>query len=107
MGKNLAGKTGFIIAILVIFVYGIFGIPHGGIKQSITDRIHLGLDLKGGIHLVLRVNAEEAINSATDRDVQRLNTALAGTGGSASKLDPAKTDTITISGVQSAQASAV
>ena len=25
MGKNLAGKTGFIVAILVIFVYGIFG----------------------------------------------------------------------------------
>jgi len=25
------------------------------------DRIQLGLDLKGGIHLVLQVNAEEAV----------------------------------------------
>ena len=24
MGKNLAGKAGFIVAVLVIFIYGIF-----------------------------------------------------------------------------------
>ena len=30
MGKNLTGKLGFIVAVLAIFVYGIFGIPHGG-----------------------------------------------------------------------------
>ena len=70
MGKNLAGRTGFIFAVLVIFAYGIIGIPHGGFKQSLTDRIHLGLDLKGGTHLVLKVHAAEAVNSATDRDVQ-------------------------------------
>src|SRR6516164_267768 len=46
MGKNLAGKTAFIVAVLVVFVYGIFGIPTGGWKQAITNRIHLGLDLK-------------------------------------------------------------
>ncbi len=108
MGKNLAGKLGFIVAILVIFVYGIFGIPHGGWKQSITDRIHLGLDLRGGIHLVLRVNVEEAIGSATDRDVQRLNTALAANGATASKPDPKnKPAVISVTGFQPAQASAV
>jgi len=72
MGKNLAGKTAFIVAVLVIFVYGIIGIPHGGLKQSIMDRIHLGLDLKGGTHLVLEVHVNEAIASAADRDAQRL-----------------------------------
>ena len=72
MGKNLAGKSAFIVAVLVIFCFGIVGIPHGGLTQSIKDRIHLGLDLKGGTHLVLEVHVAEAIASATDRDVARL-----------------------------------
>src|SRR5262252_9772009 len=72
MGKSLAGKTAFIVAVLVVFVYGIFGIPTGGWKQAITNRIHLGLDLKGGTHLVLEVHVNEAIASAADRDAQRL-----------------------------------
>jgi preprotein translocase subunit SecD len=107
MGKNLAGKTGFIIAVLVIFIYGIFGIPHGGLKQSITDRIHLGLDLKGGTHLVLQVQVAEALNAATDTDVQRLNSALTMTGAKAAKLDLAHPEVITVSGFQPTQAAAV
>jgi preprotein translocase subunit SecD len=107
MGKNLAGKTGFIIAVLVIFVYGIFGIPHGSLKQSLTDRIHLGLDLRGGTHLVLQVHVAEAINSATDRDVQRLNEALAANGATASKPDPAHPEVIVVTGGSATQASAI
>jgi preprotein translocase subunit SecD len=107
MGKNLAGRTGFIVAVLLVFVYGIFGIPHGGLKQSITDRIHLGLDLKGGTHLVLLVHVAEAINSQTDRDVQLLNTALASTGATASKIDTSHPETITISGGTPTQQSAI
>jgi preprotein translocase subunit SecD len=107
MGKNLAGKVGFIVAVLVISIYGIIGIPHGGLKQSITDRIHLGLDLKGGTHLVLLVHVEEAINSTTDRDVERLNTALATMGATAAKLDTAHPETITITGGSPTQQSAI
>ncbi len=105
--KNLAGRAGFIVAVVVIFVYGIIGIPHGGLKQSLTDRIHLGLDLRGGTHLVLQVHVAEAINASTDTDVQRLNTALAATGGTAAKLEPAHPDVITVSGFQPTQAGAV
>jgi preprotein translocase subunit SecD len=107
MGKNLNGKIGFIVAVLVIFLYGIIGIPHGGLKQSLTDRIHLGLDLKGGTHLVLKVHVSEAINSATDRDMQRLNTELAPDSATAAKPDPAHPETIAVSGSQPAQRSAV
>ena len=105
MGKNLAGKTGFIIAVLVIFVYGIFGIPSGGLKQALTKNIHLGLDLKGGTHLVLQVQVAEAIGSATDRDVQALNTALATSGATASKLDPTHPEVITVTGGSATQQS--
>jgi preprotein translocase subunit SecD len=107
MGKNLASRTGFIIAVLLIFTYGIFGIPHGGLKQSLERRINLGLDLKGGTHLVLQVHVAEAVNSDTDRDVQALNTALASTGATAAKLDPAHPEIITISGGSPTQQSAI
>ena len=110
MGKNLAGKTAFIVAILVVFIFGIVGIPHGGLKQSITDRIHLGLDLKGGAHLVLEVHVAEAVASATDRDVARLQDDLqkAGISGiTVGKTDTAHPQTIVVSGIPAAKLSDV
>src|SRR6201995_870983 len=107
MGKNLKGKLVAIIAVLVIFIYGIFGIPSGGLKQALTNRIHLGLDLQGGTHLVLQVHVQEAVNSATDRDMQALNTALQPLGAQAAKLDTAHPEVITITGASQAQQSAV
>ena len=108
MGKNLAGKSAFIVAVLVIFCFGIVGIPHGGLTQSIKDRIHLGLDLKGGTHLVLEVHVAEAIASATDRDVARLEADLqkAGvTGATVGKTDPSRPQTIVVSGIPAAKLS--
>ena len=110
---NLKGKTAFIIALLVAFCYGIVGIPHSlsgaGLKQALTDHIKLGLDLKGGIHLVMRVHVEDAIGSTSDRDVQHLQADLekAGVlGAKVSKPDPVnQPGTIVISGVPLAKAS--
>jgi len=107
MNKNLGTKAILILVVLLGCAYGIIGIPHGGLKQSILNRIHLGLDLKGGTHLVLQVHVEEAINSATDRDMQSLNTALATYGATATKLDPKHPETITISGATPANQSDV
>ena len=80
MQKNLLVKTLFSIAVLVVFVYGIFGIPKGfnldGLKQSLLERIHLGLDLKGGAHLILQVHVNDAINSETDHTVELLKEQL-------------------------------
>ena len=36
------------------------------------QRIHLGLDLKGGTHLILQVQVNDAINADTDRSIERL-----------------------------------
>ncbi len=108
MGKNLAGKSAFIVAVLVVFCFGIVGIPHGGLTQSIKDRIHLGLDLKGGTHLVLEVHVAEAIGSATDRDVARIEDDFqkAGiTGATVGKTDPARPQTIIVSGIPPAKLS--
>jgi preprotein translocase subunit SecD len=80
MPKNLLGKTGLIVAILLVFVYGIFGIPKSlngdGLKQAILDRIHLGLDLKGGTHLILQVMVNDAVNAETDHAIELLKDEL-------------------------------
>jgi preprotein translocase subunit SecD len=112
MSKNLRGKTIAIIAILVVFCYGIFGIPHGvtpsALKEALVQRINLGLDLKGGTHLILQVHVEDAIVDTTDRDVERIQEDLtkAGiVGASAHKLDPAHPGVITVTGVPAAKGS--
>src|ERR1700678_3640351 len=73
-------KTILIVAVLLVFVFGIFGIPKGiGLsawKTALTDRIHLGLDLKGGIHLVLQVMVNEAVGAETDNAVARIQADL-------------------------------
>ncbi len=37
-----------------------------------TKRIHLGLDLRGGAHLILQVVVAEAVNAETDNTVGRV-----------------------------------
>ena len=76
MAKNLWAKTAFIIVILIAFVFGIFGIPQSfngaGLLAAIQERIHMGLDLKGGTHLILQVMVNDAINADSDRAIDRL-----------------------------------
>jgi preprotein translocase subunit SecD len=78
--KNLLAKTILIIAVLIVFLFGIIGIPSSfsaaGLKDSLQKRIHLGLDLKGGTHLILQVQVNDAINADTDRTIDRLKDAL-------------------------------
>jgi preprotein translocase subunit SecD len=66
MTKNLLYKTIAIIAILLVFVFGIFGIPSSfsghGLLDAMTKRIQLGLDLRGGTHLILQVQVNDAVN---------------------------------------------
>jgi preprotein translocase subunit SecD len=80
MKKNLNGKIALIVAFLVVFVYGIFGVPSGVSGKALTDaltkRIHLGLDLRGGVHLILQVVVPEAINAETDNTAGRIQQAL-------------------------------
>jgi preprotein translocase subunit SecD len=76
MNKNLTWKLVVIVGILLVFLAGIFGIPKDwsgkGILASITDRIHLGLDLRGGTHLILQVQVKDAVNVDSDNAIARL-----------------------------------
>jgi len=72
MKKNLLAKTILIVAVLIFFLFGIFGIPTKGLLAGLQQRIHLGLDLTGGTHLILQVQVNDAINADTDRAIERL-----------------------------------
>src|SRR5216683_719817 len=76
MQKKLLTKTLIIVGVLLVFLYGIFGIPQSvsgeGFKEAILNRIHLGLDLKGGVHLILQVMVNDAVNAETDRAIETL-----------------------------------
>ena len=76
MNKNLTWKLALIVGILLIFLFGIFGLPQSfsgqGLLASLQNRIHLGLDLKGGTHLILQVQVNDAVNVDSDNAVERL-----------------------------------
>jgi preprotein translocase subunit SecD len=78
MNNQLKYKFGFIAAVVVACLIGIFCVDQNGLKfptslaqlrQNISDRIQLGLDLKGGSHLVLQVQLQEAIGQHTDQAI--------------------------------------
>jgi len=82
MKKNLLWKVVVILATLVIFVWGVFlgtdpqksldAIKAHGLLAGLQQNIHLGLDLKGGTHLILQVQVNDAVNADTDQAVERL-----------------------------------
>ncbi len=80
MNKNLGIKLIVIAATLLVFLFGIFGIPKQwtgqGLLDSMQDRIHLGLDLKGGTHLILQVQVNDAVNVETDNAMERLKAGM-------------------------------
>ena len=70
-------RTIIIIGITLVGIYLVFGPRHTpttadftwqGIKDNLAANINLGLDLKGGSHLVMRVKTEEYLTHLTQND---------------------------------------
>src|SRR3954468_1041371 len=80
MTKNLLWKTIFIVAVMLVFLFGIIGMPSSfsrqGLLSSIQDRVHLGLDLRGGTHLILQVMVNDAVKADADNAIERLKTEM-------------------------------
>jgi len=80
MNKNLLWKLGLIVAVLLVFLFGIFGIPQSfsgtGLLDAMTKRINLGLDLRGGTHLILQVQVNDAVNIDSDNAIEVLKEQL-------------------------------
>jgi preprotein translocase subunit SecD len=118
MKKNLKQKIVIIIGVLVVFLYGaFFGFDPpkigGGqpLLSELTQHIHRGLDLQGGVHLILQVQVKEAVNTETDNSVARIEQDLKTaklTVSQVSKPDPAAhPEKIQIEGINPTQSTAV
>ena len=75
---NLRWKILTILTVLVVFsAVGVYPIiaAHYGIQSPralIDKQLKLGLDLKGGVHLVLRVQTDDALKVETEGEMERL-----------------------------------
>src|ERR1700688_4102394 len=80
MNKNFLIKLGFIVATVLFFLFGIFGIPKSfsahGLLAAVSDHIHLGLDLSGGTHLILQVQGNDAVNVVAQNAMEILKEQL-------------------------------
>jgi preprotein translocase subunit SecD len=82
--KNLLQRIIIITIVTLIGLYVVIG-PHRrprfadftwtGIKRSLSENIRLGLDLKGGSHLVMRVKTDEFFKTLTQNNALAAQTA--------------------------------
>src|ERR1700720_127089 len=77
MNSQLRWKFILILIVIVICLYGLLGLPTfptslTQVRANLADRIKLGLDLKGGSHLVLQVQVDEAIGQRCDQAVDQI-----------------------------------
>lgn len=81
---GLVIRTAIIIAITLVGIYLVFGprrtptsadFTWEGIKNNLASNINLGLDLKGGSHLVMRVKTDEYLKTLTENNAQAALTA--------------------------------
>jgi preprotein translocase subunit SecD len=63
MDKSLTWKIGLIITVIVLSIWMLY---------PLKEKINLGLDLRGGMHLILEVVTDEALAIQTDISVTQL-----------------------------------
>lgn len=78
MEASIRNRIFLTVGVILLSVFGVVGFPKNfsQLKQNIRDRIRLGLDLKGGTHLVLQVHVDDAVNVTIGQALQRLRDEL-------------------------------
>lgn len=79
MKRSLQNRAILIVAVTLLALYGIIGLPKSPdeLMANLRENIKLGLDLRGGSHLVLQVQVQDAIKGEADQVIQRLRDELA------------------------------
>jgi preprotein translocase subunit SecD len=109
MTKNLRWKVLLSVAVLVVFsVVGVYPILASQYKLPapswvMNKQLRLGLDLKGGVHLVLRVKTDTALRVETELEMQRVAEAARNAGVSVGATTATSEKQFRIEGVQSSQ----
>jgi preprotein translocase subunit SecD len=116
MAKNLKARTLVIVAVVLACIFGVIGFPKSmaDLRRNWENNIRLGLDLKGGSHLVLQVQVQDAVKANADQAIERLKDDLKKqniTWNSIDRNDPQRPEDadsveITIKGMMATQSSA-
>ena len=117
MQKNLRTKTIVIVLTVLVCIYGIIGLPKSvsDVKDNLKKNIKLGLDLRGGRHLVLQVQVQDAVRAEALQTIERLKEELRKAGipfasmesNEPNSIDTADTIQITIKGIPADKSSAL
>jgi preprotein translocase subunit SecD len=78
MNRNVKIKAAIIVAVILVCLYGIIGIPKSKdeLVANWQKNIHLGLDLSGGTQLVMQVQLQDAFKAFADGTIDRLKLEL-------------------------------
>ncbi|HPT25544.1 MAG TPA: protein translocase subunit SecD [Bryobacteraceae bacterium] len=109
MPSNLRWKWLLILVVVTGCIIGLTGLPTS--KQALLDKwaqsIRLGLDLKGGSHMVLQVQIQDAFKAEADQTMERIKTALASKQLSYAAIDRNDPTTIETAGSVAIQISGI
>ena len=110
MQNKLRWKWIAIIAVTALCILGVTGLPTSGnqLASNWRNNVRLGLDLKGGSHIVLQIQIQDAFKSEADLAIGQLKEVLGKAGiayasierNEPDSIDTANTIQIAIKGVQ-------
>ncbi len=94
MNKGLLIKGGFILGLAALSLFAAY---------PPKDKLNLGLDLQGGIHLVLKVETQDAVRAETDKDMEVLRREIADGGVSSVATSRISDTSFDVTGVPAEQ----
>ena len=94
MNKNLRWKGLLILSVVALSVWSFY--PPG-------EKVNLGLDLRGGVHLVMRVQTDAALRIETETTSERLRETLATAAVQYAKLEVTRPTEFVVEGIQNDQ----
>jgi len=99
--NRIRNRTIFILVVVIGCVLGLTGLPKNvtQLRANLRNRIHLGLDLKGGTHMVLQVHVDDAVKVTTDQTLERLRDVMTSRSISYSSIERQGISSILIKGV--------
>src|SRR4030095_8144274 len=90
MMKNVRWRLLLTLAVVGLSVWAFY---------PLDKKLNLGLDLKGGVHLVLRVQTDDALKAETEMTVERLRDSLSRANVQFTKLEVTGPDAFRIEGL--------
>src|ERR1039458_6163680 len=96
MRKNLTTRTVIIVVTILVCIFGIIGIPKSKTEllDNLKENIRLGLDLKGGSHLVMEVQVQDAAVGDARQSIERLQEELKKQNISWTSMDVSEAHTV-------------